>query len=518
MVFGILNTPTAGSDAKFTNAVATGTYLTYTLNSTGRDWINLDAPTVLCLRSWHDSADVELDTYGTSGGGHSVVRFHSDGSNGPVLEVTYVELIPGSNPGSQATERSFAYDKLGNITGFQIGTSSTSTYTYSHDTAGHYENPHAVSSIAGQALTYDTNGNVLSDGTRTLVWNYKNQLTEAGVGGATTTYGYDHSGRRVRKTTEASDHLFVSALYDLKDGDATKHIFLPDGTLIASVEGSGASAELLYKHLDHLGSTRVVTNIDGMIEQVLDYHPFGEERINENYGALETRDTYTGHELDDETELLYMQTRYQNPGTMRFLSQDPASRLNPEKFFLDPQQLNMYSYVANSPIMYYDPTGEELEDWFDVVTGILTFGLLGGAKQVGEDADPEYSSVEGAVEDVFGEDIQEKFVAPFLIFAGEMAFGNKGKKVYEIAKGGGKHAGFLKNYASRSIEEISKSANSLQKQIRTHVDKIENPAKYRRNWADYSAKQKERIINHWQQEIDNFGEQIEVLKGIVKDK
>jgi hypothetical protein len=40
------------------------------------------------------------------------------------------------------------------------------------------------------------------------------------------------------------------------------------------------------------------------------------------------------------------------------LSQDTASRDNPEQFLPDPQQLNMYSYSRNNPLIYVDNSGD----------------------------------------------------------------------------------------------------------------------------------------------------------------
>ena len=203
----------------------------------------------------------------------------------------------------------------------------------------------------------------------------------------------------MKKTTGSDEYVYVSPLYDLKNGSSTKHIFLPDGTLITSVSEGDS---LKYKHLDHLGSTRVVTNTDGMIEQVLDYYPFGEERVNENYTVLDTRYSYTNHEKDDESGMIYMRARYMNPGIARFISQDPASRLSPESFFLDPQQLNMYSYAANSPIMYWDPTGEVVElaakhtESFDV--GVHTFVEISAS----EGGDLSHLGLEGVTRTTLG--------------------------------------------------------------------------------------------------------------------
>ncbi|MBN2886304.1 MAG: hypothetical protein JXM75_06340, partial [Chromatiaceae bacterium] len=50
---------------------------------------------------------------------------------------------------------------------------------------------------------------------------------------------------------------------------------------------------------------------------------------------------------------------------------------------------------------------------------------------------------------------------------------------YDSAKSGGRHEGFLKDYAKKTDNEIRRSIRSLQQQIETHQDKIVNP----QNWV-----------------------------------
>ncbi len=76
--------------------------------------------------------------------------------------------------------------------------------------------------------------------------------------------------------------------------------------------------------------------------------------------GFQTRHTFTGQEKDVESGLLYYGARYYNPNRGRFTQPDPAI-MNPSKEMLaNPQLLNPYSYAANNPLKYTDPTGEKL--------------------------------------------------------------------------------------------------------------------------------------------------------------
>ena len=89
---------------------------------------------------------------------------------------------------------------------------------------------------------------------------------------------------------------------------------------------------------------------------------------------------------------------------------------------------------------------------------------------------------------------------------------------YKIAQAGGKHAGFLKNYAGRSPAEINKAIKSIQsgKQgINVHMDKIANPTKYVPNWNTLRPGHQQSLINGWQNTVTKHTEQIQILRTLL---
>jgi RHS repeat-associated protein len=93
--------------------------------------------------------------------------------------------------------------------------------------------------------------------------------------------------------------------------------------------------------------------------------PFGEE-LYAGIGPRTTATGYTGDnvrqkftqkERDNETGLDFFGARYYASTQGRFTSVDPvALKL---KHLNNPQDLNRYSYVANNPLVFFDPDGKE---------------------------------------------------------------------------------------------------------------------------------------------------------------
>ena len=63
---------------------------------------------------------------------------------------------------------------------------------------------------------------------------------------------------------------------------------------------------------------------------------------------------YCGEIYDDETGLYYLRARYYDPSVGRFISKDSV-----EGSITNPLSLNLYTYVENNPLGYFDYTGQE---------------------------------------------------------------------------------------------------------------------------------------------------------------
>ena len=70
---------------------------------------------------------------------------------------------------------------------------------------------------------------------------------------------------------------------------------------------------------------------------------------------------YRGYVYDDETSLYYLQSRYYDPVTGRFLNADVY--VNTETG--SPLSTNMYAYCENNALNRYDSNGIWYEDIFD---------------------------------------------------------------------------------------------------------------------------------------------------------
>ena len=198
----------------------------------------------------------------------------------------------------------------------------------------------------GTAMSYDDNGNLKSDGTRTYVWNTRGQLTQVKQGSTViASYAYDAIGRRSSRTEGGAT---TSYLYDGLNpvqetiGSTINPILTGLGVDQRYAQGSGATRRFYLT--DALGSTRLMTNITGAVVQRYDYDPYGN---TSSTGSVANNYRYTGRE-QDANGLYYYRARYYSAAMGRFISEDPIGLAG---------GLNGYAYVEGDPISYIDPLG-----------------------------------------------------------------------------------------------------------------------------------------------------------------
>ncbi|MBO7506209.1 MAG: RHS repeat-associated core domain-containing protein [Paludibacteraceae bacterium] len=104
-------------------------------------------------------------------------------------------------------------------------------------------------------------------------------------------------------------------------------------------------------HVDHLGSTSLVTDIDGEITQHVAYIPYGEVFVEQRNGSWNTPYLFNAKELDEETGLYYYGARYLDPTHATWLSVDPLF----EKYV----GMTPYNYCMGNPIVFGDPDGKD---------------------------------------------------------------------------------------------------------------------------------------------------------------
>lgn len=253
-----------------------------------------------------------------------------------------------SAPGDQCTGLTWTYDAWDNRTDQTATGGTCDTFHQSVNANNQFTS----------GYQYDADGNITYDGVHTYTFDAENHLVTVD-GGSTASYVYDAFGNRVQKTAGGVStqyyYDFSGKLIATYDGGCgtncwnTGYIYV-HGHLAAEY----SSSTTYFVQQDLTGSTRLVTGYPTpTIAECDDYYPFGE--LISCGGASTTAFKFAGYLRDSETNLDDANARYFASSLGRFMSPDPSglSLQNPA----DPQTVNLYSYVRNSPLVLTDPNG-----------------------------------------------------------------------------------------------------------------------------------------------------------------
>ncbi len=245
----------------------------------------------------------------------------------------------------------------------EFGNGIGTTYSY-----GSYNKLSTVkSSLWNGTYTFDNSGNLktLVNGSTTTNYNYNfnNQLTSVVKNGQTIQNNtYDASGRRLEATgmgTMYYSYLGTNTLFEKNTTGAATTVdhFYADGLQIAQTSTRSGVSYTRYYQTDLLGSTRMITSTTNVGTPVFSsyYKPYGQNyaMTTGNISAnLYATFLFTGKPQDSKTGLYYYFSRFYDPVTGRFLTEDSIAGT-----ISNPSSQNRYIYALDNPTSNTDPSG-----------------------------------------------------------------------------------------------------------------------------------------------------------------
>ena len=235
--------------------------------------------------------------------------------------------------------------------------------------------------LKDSTITYDAMGNPTSYLGWTLTWEGK-QLTSVTDGTHSYSYSYNEDGLRLRKVVDGTDTEYYyngSVLMYMITGSgstAVQQRFSYDaaGNLVAVVYKVGSGTSYIYYYLRNAQGD-IVKLIDSSGNTVVEYLYDSWGKLIATTGSLANTVganqpfCYRGYVYDEETGFYYLQSRYHDPETCRFISADVL--LSTSQGVLG---YNSFEYCGNNPIVRLDTKGRFWDTVFDVVS--LAFSIV----------------------------------------------------------------------------------------------------------------------------------------------
>ena len=285
----------------------------------------------------------------------------------------------------------YTYDDGGNITqkkeyAYTTGTPGTvvNTINYSYDSIWCDK----LTNYNGQSISYDAIGNPTTYRGATTTW-FGRQMQSYSKGNTSVSYKYDSDGLRTQKTVNGTvyDYYYVDGrlVYE-KRGDTLAFFYCYDAdgniALIRRVILSSGAVGNFYTILNDKGDVVGLRNYVGTVLARYNYDSWGKlMSITDGNGtaladgsfAHQMAFRYRGYYYDTETGLYYLQSRYYDPDTGRFINADS------DKYIGKTEAVNTYNafvYCDNDSINESDPTGYDLyHQVYSMYSG--PYGFLG---------------------------------------------------------------------------------------------------------------------------------------------
>lgn len=243
------------------------------------------------------------------------------------------------------------------ISGIAEANDTSTTYPASTSQSATYNDLNQLVSVSGQTLTYDSDGNLLSDGQLNYSWDAENRLssiTYVSQPGKMTSFSYDGLGRRTAITSvPAGGGASVTMSYiwcgnkvcQARSGsNVDVREYYTEGEFLP-----GSPAQKYYYGTDQISSTRRVFATTTSAP-AYDYDVYGNSTAA---APLVTDFGFSGLFYNADSGLYLTNYRAYNPAIGRWLSREPLGEMaNPLG--------NLYGYADGNPLIYRDPSGENI--------------------------------------------------------------------------------------------------------------------------------------------------------------
>ena len=228
---------------------------------------------------------------------------------------------------------------------------SAAVYPTTGTQTGTYNNLNQLTNLSGQALSFDVDGHLLSDGTRDYAWDAESRLvgiTYPGQPGKSTAFAYDGLSRRTAISstptgggTTTTSYMWCGAriCQARNASDVPTRGYYAEGEFVP-----GSPGEPLYYGPDQIGSVRRVF-VTTSNAPAYGYDPYGNALQTT---ALLTDFGFAGMFANNDSGLYLTQFRAYDPVSGRWLSRDPIGIEG---------GINLYAYVEQLPTGWTDRNG-----------------------------------------------------------------------------------------------------------------------------------------------------------------
>ncbi|EUJ42284.1 RHS repeat domain-containing protein [Listeria rocourtiae] len=290
---------------------------------------------------------------------------------------------------SQQGNTSYEYDTINQLTKESLPDGTTKTYACdgfgnrvkvtdskeSEVSKASYNNSNQIIDWKGTQISYDKNGNRLSDCKYIYQWNIADQLvavTKVSESTPFVSYEYDDKDRRVTKTLHGEvtryhyDGDTINVLYETDaTGTLLRHYIYGVGNTRLAMKTGGKT---LFYHHNSRGDVVAMTDETGTVVANYSYDAWGNVLESKELTEEAKQNTigYAGYTYDKEIGMYYLIARYYEPEQGVFISSDPDSGDDD-----DPSSMNGYNYANNNPVTNIDPDGHF---WVWILRGVWIGG------------------------------------------------------------------------------------------------------------------------------------------------